>query len=145
MIGPGTGVVPFIAFAEERVFLKSKNPDVKLGPATLYFGCRNRNADYIYKEEIAKFKEEGYFTEVYEAFSREEEQKYYVQDIIKDKKSDEIKDLILNKGAYVFMCGASAMGKSVETILHEIIDKEDPEYLHNMKENGRFAKELWSA
>jgi NADPH-ferrihemoprotein reductase len=59
MVGPGTGVVPFIAFSEEREYIKSKNPEENFGVAHLYFGCKDRNEDYIYKDEIAKFKEAG--------------------------------------------------------------------------------------
>jgi len=141
MVGPGTGVVPFIAFSEEREYLRSKDPNTKFGPAQLYFGCRNRNDDYIYKDEIAKFKADGVISEVYEAFSREQENKIYVQDILKNNTSEVVKDLILNQNAYFYICGAMQMGKAVETILTDILGEE---HLQIMKENGRFAKELWS-
>ena len=144
MVGPGTGVVPFIAFAEERQYLKSQNPDVELGVAELYFGCKHRAHDYIYKDELAKFKEDGFLSKVHEAFSREQESKVYVQDLLR-LQAETTRDLILNHNAHIYMCGASNMGRSVEKTLEEIIGKEGNEYLTKMKDSKRFAKELWSA
>ena len=71
MIGPGTGVVPFIGFMQEREMLKKNNPDMQLAPAYLFFGCRRSNSDYIYKDDIMRYKEEGIITEVFLAISRE--------------------------------------------------------------------------
>lgn len=143
MVGPGTGVVPFIAFSEERQYLKDKTPDIELGPAELYFGCKDRNHDYIYKEELAKFKEDGLITHIHEAYSREQENKVYVQDLIRLNK-DNIVDLLRNQNAYFFMCGALEMGKSVEKTLEEIFGDDGKEFLTKIKDEKRFAKELWS-
>jgi NADPH-ferrihemoprotein reductase len=144
MVGPGTGVVPFIAFAEERQHLKEQTPDIELGEADLYFGCKERTEDYIYRDEIADFKSKGLITNVYEAFSREQENKVYVQDLIKQNQH-EIKDVLMNKNGQFFMCGATAMGHSVETALENIFGEGGKDYLKKMKDEKRFAKELWSA
>lgn len=141
MVGPGTGVVPFIAFAEEREHIRQSTPDAKFGVAELYFGCKNRNDDYIYRDEIAKFNSDGVLSKVHTAFSREQEDKFYVQDIIKNQTFDQIKDLIMNQNAYFYICGAMNMGKAVETMLSEMVGED---YFKNMKETNRFAKELWS-
>jgi len=50
-VGPGTGVVPFIGFLQER-----KLQDKALGPCHLYFGCRDRDTDYIYREFLEKME-----------------------------------------------------------------------------------------
>ena len=65
MVGPGTGVAPFIAFCEERESLGTKSE------ALLYFGCRHSDIDYIYKEEIGNFKKNGQISHLREAFSRQ--------------------------------------------------------------------------
>jgi NADPH-ferrihemoprotein reductase len=76
MIGPGTGVAPFIGFMEEREVMMGEGK--KMGEAYLFFGCRNRKSDYIYEKEIEKFRKKGAVSEVIEAFSREQEKKVYV-------------------------------------------------------------------
>ena len=102
MVGPGTGVVPFIAFAEERQKLMEETPDVELGNGMLYFGCKEDNEDYIYKDEIVQYQEDNRITKVYEAFSRHQEKKVYVQDLIKNN-FDEIREAIVDKNGQFFI------------------------------------------
>jgi sulfite reductase alpha subunit-like flavoprotein len=52
--------------------LKETDPNYIQREVHLYFGCRKRDSDYIYKEDIMKFKEEGFITHLHEAFSREQ-------------------------------------------------------------------------
>lgn len=77
MVGPGTGIAPFRGFLQERAKLNSKG--VALGPALLFFGCRRRDVDYIYQEELEGYVNDGTLTALYLAFSRELDHKVYVQ------------------------------------------------------------------
>ena len=52
MVGPGTGVVPFIGFMQERHAAQGQQSDLELGPAHMYFGCRQFDVDYIYRDEM---------------------------------------------------------------------------------------------
>lgn len=70
LIGPGTGVSPFIGFLEEREHIKISNPDVSLGEVWLFFGCRNPDLDFIYKEELNGFLSRGILNKLCTAFSR---------------------------------------------------------------------------
>ena len=70
MIGPGTGVVPFIGFMEEREKAKQLSPETELGPATLYFGCRRFDQDFIYRDEMHAMRDRGIISEIHLAFSR---------------------------------------------------------------------------
>ena len=143
MIGPGTGVVPFIAFAEEREYWKTHNISAELGEAHLYFGCKGQNDDYIYKDEIANFKTNGTITHLYEAFSRDQDKKVYVQDLMKEHW-ETLKDLIINQNAYVYIWGSMSMGHAVEKLLEETI-VADPDKWKEIKDQKKFAKELWTA
>lgn len=70
LIGPGTGVSPFIGFLEERGMGNVKEP---LGKAWLFFGCRNPKLDFIYEKELNYFKEKGTLDKLTVAFSRDED------------------------------------------------------------------------
>jgi sulfite reductase alpha subunit-like flavoprotein len=54
LIGPGTGVAPMRAILQERKFNTDNICESKLpnqGKTLLFFGCRNRSKDFLYKDE----------------------------------------------------------------------------------------------
>lgn len=71
MVGPGAGLAPFKGFIEEKAFLKKEGKENPFGEMTLYFGCRGRNWDYLYKEDLRKHHEDGTLDNLHVAFSRE--------------------------------------------------------------------------
>ena len=75
MVGPGTGVAPFRGFIQERALQKEQGKPV--GQTHLYFGCRNKDKDFIYREEMEKYVEDGVLT-LHTAFSRDQPEKIYV-------------------------------------------------------------------
>lgn len=72
LIGPGTGIAPFIGFLEERQLLKIKDPNIKLGKVWMFFGCRYSKLDFLYEETLKLFVEKGILNKLCTAFSREE-------------------------------------------------------------------------
>lgn len=72
MVATGTGYAPFRAFAQERTHLITKSLPSKIGKMTLFFGCRKREEDYIYADEIMDQNSCGTYCAVFEAFSRED-------------------------------------------------------------------------
>lgn len=105
MIGPGTGVAPYLSFLEYRRRAKNLNKKGKFGSALLLSSCRHRERNNLFDDELQQYVEQGLLDNVYEAFSRDADSKYkYVQDIIEDKKEEFIK-LLLEDNTKLYLCG----------------------------------------
>ena len=112
MVGPGTGVAPFLGFIEERFHLSDKSasqkPMIFHGPTHLFFGCRRSDSDYIFKDKIEYGLASGCLSNLHVAFSREGKRQY-VQDLMSEIK-ETLSWLIEDERAYVFLCGNTGMG-----------------------------------
>jgi sulfite reductase (NADPH) flavoprotein alpha-component len=117
MVGPGTGIAPFRAFVEER---EATGAD---GKNWLFFGNPNFTTDFLYQTEWQSHMKSGALNRLDLAFSRDQEQKIYVQHKLL-QKSKEVFDWIQN-GAYFYVCGdKNRMAKDVEQALIQIAKKE---------------------
>lgn len=143
MVGPGTGIAPFRAFIEERIFLK-ENKGIDVGRNWLYFGDQKKAFDYLYGEEFTRYRDK-YGLKVTTAFSRDQVEKVYVQTRMKEN-SAELYEWIKN-GAYFYVCGdARRMAKDVDTTLREILTEhgEDADaYIKEMKDTGRYCRDVY--
>ncbi|MEK6480956.1 assimilatory sulfite reductase (NADPH) flavoprotein subunit [Catalinimonas sp. 4WD22] len=114
MVGPGTGVAPFRAFMQQREI--SGSP----GKSWLFFGDRNFTTDFLYQTEWLQYLKEGILTKADVAFSRDSQEKVYVQHKMQ-KNGRELYDW-LESGAHFYVCGdAISMAKDVEKTLKDII------------------------
>ncbi|CAH2229778.1 jg5797 [Pararge aegeria aegeria] len=150
LIGPGTGVSPFIGFLEERRNIQKKNPETKFGYAWLFFGCRNPKYDFIYEEELNNFLSNGVLNELTTSFSRcGNTESGYVQEAIK-QNSEKLAKLIL-KGAHVYVCGdIKKMAPSVREAITECIAtygdevNEPEEFIANMIKEKKYLLDIWN-
>lgn len=113
MVGPGTGIAPFIGFLEERRARGHRAPN------WLFFGEQHRATDFYYEAEPAAFLAEGTLTRLDTAFSRDQRAKIYVQDRMREH-GPLLWSWLLD-GARLYVCGdASRMAKDVDRALQEI-------------------------
>src|SRR5262249_49504218 len=97
MIGPGTRVAPFPAFLHERMATKAP------GRNWLFFGHQRSNYDFFYEDELAGMKAHRLLTRLTLAWSRDSDQKIYVQDRMREVGRDLW--AWLAEGAHVYVCG----------------------------------------
>jgi len=143
MVGPGTGIAPFVSFLQERAVRNAS------GKNWLFFGDQKSETDFLYQEQIEQWQASGLLDQLDTAFSRDQEQKIYVQDRMREKSTELFS--WLESGGSFFVCGdASRMAKDVDKALHEIIEKEGKrsataakEYVKNLKDTNRYCRDVY--
>ncbi len=142
MIGPGTGVAPFLAFLQEREARGAK------GKNWLFFGDQHRTTDYIYKKDLEALMEKG-LTRLDLAFSRDQNEKLYVQHRLKQHEKEIYK--WIEEGANIYVCGdATRMAPDVDETLREILIQngnmsEDKaiDFLEDMQLQKRYLRDIY--
>ncbi|GAC1380445.1 MAG: assimilatory sulfite reductase (NADPH) flavoprotein subunit [Ginsengibacter sp.] len=143
MIGPGTGIAPF------RSFLSERDVTGATGKNWLFFGEQHFVSDFLYQTEIQNWVDTGLLTKVSLAFSRDQEEKIYVQNKMREHSKEFFE--WLDTGAYLYVCGSKEpMSVDVETEIIEIImregerSKQDAQlYLQSIKEDGRYILDVY--
>lgn len=143
MIGPGTGIAPFRGFLHERATRGGQ------GRNWLFHGARHRDHDFLYRDEIHALHADGVLDRLDVAFSREQEEKVYVQHLM-DGHGEDIYHW-LRDGAVLYVCGdADAMAKSVDEALtsiiatHENLDEDAAHArLDELRAEGRYRRDVY--
>ena len=142
MIGPGTGIAPFRGFVQERIAVGAS------GRNWLLFGNQRSRSDFLYQLEWQEALRNGTLHRLDLAFSRDSIQKTYVQDRLREHGRELY--TWLDSGAYLYVCGATAMGKGVHAALIDVIaehggkSSEDAEdYLDTLQQQGRYARDVY--
>ena len=137
MICTGSGIAPFISFLEELEFNKNNNKY----ETYLIFGAKNKQNDFICEKELEEFKQKNILTEYYTAFSRDQNKKIYVQDILeKEFSKEKLENLVFNKEMKIYICGSLSMGNAVIKKFGEILGEENKE---KMFKNNQVMSEMW--
>ncbi len=139
LVGPGTGLAPLRGFIQERHALREKG--VAVGPVLLFFGCRNEG-DFLYREELEAYRDEGTLELLAVAFSRREgTAKTYVQDLLRTHAA-RVRDLVA-AGAVILICGnARTMAPDVRAAFTDIIG--GPALAH-MEADHRYLQDVWAS
>lgn len=143
MIGPGTGIAPFRSFLHERRALDHT------GRNWLFFGERSAATDFLYRDELHAMHTDGHLTRLDLAFSRDQNDKIYVQDRMLEQASTFWQ--WLQDGASIYVCGdASRMAKDVDATLHTITEQQGclsteaaADYIRKLKDEHRYHRDVY--
>ncbi|KAI9813007.1 MAG: hypothetical protein M1826_002564 [Phylliscum demangeonii] len=118
MAGLGTGLAPFRAFVQHRAWQKSQG--LEIGSVLLYMGSRHQREEYLYGEEWEAYQDAGIITLLGRAFSRDQPQKIYIQDRMRQSMPDIIQAFIKDTGCF-YLCGPTWPVPDVTEVLQEAI------------------------
>ena len=143
LIGAGTGVAPY------RSFLQHREANNQKGKAWLFFGERRFHSDFLYQVEWQKLLKDGYLEKIDVAFSRDQQEKIYVQNRLIEKQKEVFE--WLKKGANIYLCGdMKQMARDVQKTLLQIFETEGGmseekalEYLKTLKKEKRFQTDVY--
>ncbi|CAO1436082.1 unnamed protein product [Diamesa hyperborea] len=140
MVGPGTGLAPFRSILQEYE-LSEKSTHELQDRLVLFFGCRSEFKDFHCQDDLRRM-ESANLLKLFCAFSRDQEDKIYVQHLIR-KQSKLLKKLIIDKGGYVLLSGSSKnMPEAVREALGEALG--DNQLVEEMYKNGKYQEETWA-
>jgi sulfite reductase (NADPH) flavoprotein alpha-component len=143
MIGPGTGIAPFLGFLADR---RARGHD---GANWLFFGEQRKATDHYYRDELAALQADGVLHHLDLAFSRDQRAKVYVQDRMREHGARLWS--WLQDGASVYVCGDMArMATDVDAALHDIVATHGgldapsaAEYVQHLAATGRYARDVY--
>jgi sulfite reductase (NADPH) flavoprotein alpha-component len=143
MVGPGTGIAPFRAFLEER------RATGAVGKNWLLFGDQRSGSDFLYREELESFHDDGLLNRLDLAWSRDQAEKVYVQHRMLEN-AGELFDW-LEQGASFYVCGdASRMARDVDGALRQVIETggdrtaaQAAEYVKRLVQDKRYLRDVY--
>lgn len=142
MIGAGTGIAPYRGFLQQRV------AEGAAGRHWLVFGAQRFASDFLYQAEWLKARKDGRLARIDLAFSRDQAEKVYVQQRLREQGRELY--AWLRGGAHLYVCGAIQMGKDVHAALIDVfsehggLSREDAEAeLRALQQAGRYARDVY--
>lgn len=143
MVGPGTGIAPFRAFLEDRAATGAK------GRNWLFFGDQHRAHDFIYEDELTQWHKDGHLTRMDLAFSRDQNEKIYVQTRMLEHGAELYG--WLQEGGCFYVCGdATRMARDVDEALHRVIaehggtsEEKAADYVNQLRKEKRYLRDVY--
>jgi sulfite reductase (NADPH) flavoprotein alpha-component len=143
MVGPGTGIAPF------RAFMQQREAEEASGENWLFFGNPNYTQDFLYQTEWQRFVKDGVVNKVSLAFSRDQEEKVYVQHRMVEQGAELYR--WLEQGAHLYVCGdANHMAKDVQDALVQIViehgaksEEQAEQYVSDLRRAKRYQKDVY--
>lgn len=143
MVGPGTGVAPFLGFLEDR---RARG---HTGPNWLFFGEQRQATDFYYREDLEAYQASGHLDRLDLAFSRDQRNKIYIQDRMREH-GPRLWQWLRN-GAHFYVCGdAARMAKDVDQALTEIVathggmeHDEAAAYVRRLAADKRYVRDVY--
>lgn len=143
MVGPGTGIAPFRAFVQERVAVGAK------GRNWVFFGDQHAATDYLYEDEWNDYLAQGQVSKLDLAWSRDQAEKIYVQDKMRESGA-ELWEWLQGDGIF-YVCGdAKRMAKDVDRALHDIVvthggmsEEESVAFVKQLKQDKRYQRDVY--
>ncbi|CAN6616870.1 sulfite reductase [NADPH] flavoprotein component [Trichomonascus vanleenenianus] len=149
MAGLGTGLAPFKAFLEEKMWQKQQGHTI--GEIYLFLGSRHQKQEYLYGELFEAYKDAGILTYIGAAFSRDQPEKIYIQDRIREA-SDRLVDAFVNKHGGFYLCGPTWPVPDISAALFDIVSREAvargetlemSRVIETLKEEERYILEVY--
>ncbi|KAL0941760.1 sulfite reductase flavoprotein component [Colletotrichum truncatum] len=149
MAGLGTGLAPFRAFIQYRALQKARGEEI--GSILLYLGSRHQREEYLYGEEWEAYLDAGVITHLGAAFSRDQPQKIYIQDRMRESMRDLVQSYIRDEGSF-YLCGPTWPVPDVTDVLMEAINTEAKmtgkkvnarNEIEKLKEEDRYILEVY--
>lgn len=149
MSGLGTGLAPFKAIVEEKLWQKQQGYEI--GEVYLYLGSRHKREEYLYGELWEAYKDAGIITHIGAAFSRDQPQKIYIQDRIRENLEDLKRAMMDNEGSF-YLCGPTWPVPDITHALQDIIKADAAEKgikvdlnaaIEELKESSRYILEVY--
>ena len=149
MAGLGTGLAPFRAFVQHRAWEKAQG--LEIGPVLLYMGSRHQREEYCYGEEWEAYQDAGVITLLGRAFSRDQPQKIYIQDRMRETLREIIEAYIRKEGS-AYLCGPVWPVPDVTAVLEDAVREEarlrggkvdGRKEVERLKDEGRYVLEVY--
>jgi len=133
LIGNGTGIAGLRAHLRERAAAPQGSR------SWLLFGERNAAHDFFFRDELQHWLDSGLLERLDLAFSRDQPEKRYVQQVLRDA-ADDLRRWI-DQGAAIYVCGSlEGMGQEVQQILLGLLGQAR---LEQLSEQGRYRRDLY--